>query len=133
LAWQVRAIRGAITAEANTEIAIATAVHELLDGIQAHNSLDLSAIVNVIFSVTTDLDVVFPAQIARSRPGWQDIPLLDLQQMHVVGSLPRCIRVLIQVNQPINSHQIQHIYLGEARHLRPDLEVTKKPTAETEC
>lgn len=133
MGWQVRAIRGAITAEANTEIAIARAVHELLDRIQTCNALDLSQIVNVIFSATADLDVVFPAQIARSRPGWQDIPLLDLQQMHVVGSLPRCIRVLIQVNQPMNAHQIQHVYLGGARHLRPDLEIANKPTAETEC
>ena len=52
---------------------------------------DLAA---VIFSVTSDLNAVFPAKAAR-RMGWTDVPLLDVAEIDVPGALPRCIRVLM--------------------------------------
>ena len=123
-AWRVRAIRGATTVEANSRTAITQAVTELLDAIETHNPLDPEDVVNVIFSATADLNAVFPAQIARQRPGWDQIPLLDVQQMAVAGSLPYCIRVLVQINTCRLQTQLHHVYLKGAGQLRPDLNLT---------
>lgn len=120
MGWRVRAIRGATTASENSVEAIREAVHELLDELEARNSLDMDEIVSVTFSVTRDLDVVFPAAIARERPHWANVPLLDVQQMHVEGSLERCIRFLIHFNTPDPTIEIYHPYLRQARNLRPD-------------
>lgn len=119
--WRVRAIRGATTASENTVAAIREAVHELLDELEAHNEIDPADIVSATFSVTRDLDRIFPAAIARERPHWANVPLLDVQQMHVEGSLERCIRFLIHINTCNPEQEIYHPYLRKARDLRPDL------------
>ena len=121
MGWRVRGIRGATTVEANTYSALERAVIELMEEIESQNDIDPREIVSATFSATTDIDVVFPAKIARSRSQWEHVPLLDVQQMYVKGSLERCIRVLIHVNTPLEQHQIKHIYLNGARDLRPDL------------
>jgi chorismate mutase len=118
--WKVRAIRGATTATENSMAAIREVVHELLDEIESRNDLDLSEVVNVTFSVTRDLDMVFPAAIARQRSHWQSVPLLDVQQMYVRTDLPFCIRCLIQFNTPDPALEVQHVYLRQAQALRPD-------------
>jgi chorismate mutase len=118
--WKVRAIRGATTASANTAKAIREVVTELIDAIETYNQLDPEDIISVIFTTTRDLDAIFPAGIARQRPHWQNIPLLDVQQMHVEGSLERCIRVLIYVNTLKSQQEIYHPYLQGARGLRED-------------
>jgi chorismate mutase len=120
VSWKVRGIRGATTASENSEAAIREVVTELLDEIEQRNQIDPEDIVSVIFTTTRDLDAVFPAAIARERPRWNYVPLLDVQQMHVEGSLERCIRVLIQVNTPLPQIEINHSYLREAEKLRPD-------------
>jgi chorismate mutase len=118
--WCVKAIRGATTASENTEEAIAAAVIELLQELESRNRLDPDRIVSVIFTATKDLDAVFPAAIARrSRPDWDNVALMDMQQMHVEGSLPRCIRFLIHANLPADV-LIYHPYLRGASNLRPD-------------
>jgi chorismate mutase len=118
---KVRGIRGAITAKDNTVPSIREAVTELLQGITTHNNLNPQDIVSVVFTVTQDLDAVFPAAIARELPTWKDVPLLDVQQMHVPGSLVLCIRVLIYINTDQPPGEIKHLYLREAEKLRPDL------------
>lgn len=120
MGWKVRAIRGATTVPENSVGAIREAVHELLDELEAHNQLDTNDIISATFSVTRDLDVIFPAAIARERPNWSNVPLLDVQQMYVVGSLERCIRFLIHVNVMDPEVEIYHPYLRHARSLRPD-------------
>ena len=119
--WKVRGIRGAITVSENSREAIADAIMELLDEIEAHNSFNSEDISCVFFTTTPDLDAVFPAAIARTRPGWNRVPLLDLQQMSVASSLSLCIRVLIQVNTTLSQSAIVHRYLRKAQYLRPDL------------
>ncbi len=123
--WRVQAIRGATTASANTVEAIREAVTELLDALETHNSLDPTHIISATFSVTRDLDAMFPASVARDRPNWQDVPLLDVQQMHVVGSLERCIRVLIHVQVSAPLTPIRHTYLRQAKDLRPDWSISE--------
>jgi chorismate mutase len=95
-------------------------VTELLDELEAHNQLDPDEIISAIFTTTQDLDAIFPAAIARERPQWDNVALLDVQQMHVEGSLERCIRFLIHVNMPVSHAKIYHPYLRQAKNLRPD-------------
>ncbi|MEY3750410.1 MAG: chorismate mutase [Cyanobacteriota bacterium] len=117
---QLRALRGATTAHANTSEAIAEAVAELLDALVERNQLQGSDLLSVTEKVTADLDACFPAAIARRRPGWDAVALLDCQQMAVAGDLPRCIRLL--AHAWLNSEQpVRHAYLREAARLRPDL------------
>lgn len=118
--WRVRAIRGATTVSENSVEAIREAVMELLDELEGHNQIDHDEIVSAIFTATRDLDAIFPAAIARERPNWDNVALLDLQQMHVEGSLKRCIRFLIHINTPVSQLEIYHPYLRHAKNLRPD-------------
>ena len=117
---QLRALRGATTASANSAEAISEAVAELLDALVARNNLQGSQVLSVTFSVTADLNAIFPAAIARRRDGWDGVALLDCQQMAVAGDLPRCIRLLahawLESGQPV-----RHAYLRDAARLRPDL------------
>ena len=62
--WKVRGIRGATTVTENTDIAIAISVNELLDEIETHNQFEAEDIVSVFFTVTTDLNAMFPAAAA---------------------------------------------------------------------
>jgi len=121
--WKVRGIRGATTVTENTKTAMAISVNELIDEIEAHNSFNPEDIVCVFFTVTTDLDAMFPAAAARKRPGWDHVPLIDIQQMKVQNSLERCIRILIQVNTLLPQSAIVHRYLRQAQALRPDLDI----------
>jgi chorismate mutase len=118
--WRVRAIRGATTVSENSVEAIREAVRELLDELEAHNRIDPEEIISATFSATKDLDAIFPATIARERSGWDNVPLLDVQQMHVEGGLERCIRFLIHFNTPTPHMPIYHPYLRQAKRLRPD-------------
>jgi chorismate mutase len=119
--WRVRGVRGATTVEENTIEAVRIAVLELMTAIAKSNNIDPKQIVSVTFSVTSDIDVMFPAQIARSQLQWEYVPLLDVQQMYVKGGLSKCIRVLMHINTLLEQDQICHVYLNRAKHLRPDL------------
>jgi len=115
-----RGIRGAICAQANEPAAILRATRRLLERIVAANDVSVDDVVSVIFTVTPDLDAVYPARVAREM-GWTEVPLLCMQEMAVDDSLPRCIRVLIHWNTNLAQDQIRHVYLGRAKGLRPDL------------
>ena len=121
--WKVRGIRGATTVAENTAAAMTEAVNELIDEIEAFNQIKAEDIVSVFFTTTSDLNAIYPAAVARKRPGWNYVPLIDVQQMYVRGSLQRCIRILIQVNSPLPQTAIIHRYLRQARNLRPDLSI----------
>ena len=121
VSWRVRGLRGATTVTENSSAAIAEAVKELFDVLEHKNKLVPEQIVSVIFSVTQDVNAIFPASVVRHRPGWDLVPLIDVQQMDVPGSLPRCIRVLIQFNTPLPQTALNPVYLRGAALLRPDL------------
>jgi chorismate mutase len=115
-----RGIRGATGVDANNAETIIAATRQLLERIVAANGLLVEDVVSVIFTATPDLDADYPARAAREM-GWAHVPLLCMQEMAVVGSLPRCIRVLVLWNTDLPPDQIRHVYLGRARALRPDL------------
>ena len=119
-----RGIRGAVTVKHNNAEEILEATRTLLQTIIEKNSLSggniTQDLVSVIFTATEDLDAVYPAVAAR-KMGWTNVPLLCMQEMEVAGSLRQCIRVLIHWNTARDQSEMQHIYLGSARALRPDL------------
>ncbi len=118
--WRVQAIRGATTVTENSVEAMTEAVMELLEAFETQNQLHPEQLISMTFSVTRDLDVIYPAAIARQRSGWDNVPLLDVQQMYVKGSLERCVRFMAYVNLPAQQTQIYHPYLRGAKDLRPD-------------
>lgn len=118
--WRLRAIRGATTVSENTVEAIQEALTEMLDELELKNQLEPTQIISATFSVTRDLDAIFPAAIARKRAYWDNVPMLDVQHMHVEGGLERCIRVLMHVNLPATQLYIWHPYMRHAKALRPD-------------
>jgi chorismate mutase len=114
----LRALRGAITVDANDADAILVATEELLNELIARNALEPERMVSCIFTCTADLDAAFPAEAAR-RLGLSSVPLLCAREIDVPGSLPRVIRVLVHCYA---EGEARHVYLREAASLRRDLE-----------
>jgi chorismate mutase len=117
---RARAIRGATTVERDTPEQIRRATRELLETIVDRNGITSADVISAIFTVTHDLTSEFPAHAAREL-GWLDVPLLCTLEIPVPGSLTRCIRVLLHVESDVPRTGIRHVYLHDARTLRPDL------------
>ena len=115
----VRAVRGATTVPHDDAFSIGMAVTELVSALRASNSLDDDEVISALFTVTPDLVSAFPAEAARLG-GWEGVPLLCASEIAVPGSLARCVRVLLHVNRSWGAPP-RHVYLREARALRPDL------------
>ncbi|HEX9891184.1 MAG TPA: chorismate mutase [Actinomycetota bacterium] len=111
-----RGIRGAITVEDG----VAQATARLLDALQEANGCRPDQMAAVVFTVTDDLPDANPAAAARAG-GWHDVPLLVVREHGGGPSLPRCLRVLALWNTARRQDQIQHVYLGGAEALRPDI------------
>ncbi len=116
----VRGIRGATTVAANTRDAILEAAMELLQEMVRLNEVEPEQVASIIFTTTQDLNAEFPAVAAR-QAGWTNVALECLHEMNVPGSLPRCLRILIHVNTDRSQQELTHVYLRDARALRPDL------------
>jgi chorismate mutase len=114
------ALRGANSVDANQANAILEATDLLVRELMERNRLEPDRMVSCIFTLTNDLDAEFPAVAAR-RLGLHRVPLLCAREVPVPGSLPRVIRVLVHYYAP-DGHEPHHVYLGEARSLRADLE-----------
>jgi chorismate mutase len=115
---QLRALRGAITVEANEADAILSATQELVRELMERNGLTPEALVSCIFTCTADLDAEFPAVAARDV-GLSTVPLLCAREIDVPGSLPRVIRVMVHCYA---EGPAKHVYLRDAVSLRRDLE-----------
>ncbi len=116
----VWAIRGATTVEADVPEEIAVRVTELLNALLEQNELSHNDLISIVFTATSDLVSMFPAAAARAM-GLGDVPLLCARELDVVGSTPRCLRVLAHVNSDRPRDELHHVYLHGARGLRDDL------------
>lgn len=114
----VYALRGAVQADADSGPAIISATSALITEMIARNGLESGAIISMLLTATADLRAAFPAQAAREL-GLTSVPLMCTVEMDVRGALPRVIRVLMHVNA--EQQPQQHVYLGGAAVLRPDL------------
>jgi chorismate mutase len=114
------ALRGATTVDVNESTAILGGTEELMRQIMDRNQIGPDDVVSCIFTMTDDLDAQFPAVAARGL-GFERVPLLCAREVPVPGALGHVIRVLIHYYAD-DAHRATHVYLGEARALREDLE-----------
>jgi chorismate mutase len=118
----VRGIRGATSVKADTRDEILAATRELVGEMLRVNQIaDFDEIASVLFTTTPDLTAVFPAEAAREL-GMNLVPLLCASEIGVPGRLPRCVRVLIHLNTDRPAREMVHVYLREAKSLRPDMQ-----------
>lgn len=120
---RLHAIRGATSVEENSAEAILAATEALMRALMARNDLEIDQFVSCIFTATNDLTAEFPAVAAR-RIGFDHVPLLCAREIEVPSSLERIIRVLAHYYAPAD-HVARHVYLGEARSLRADLDAAQ--------
>ncbi len=119
--YWLRGIRGATSVEHDDPEEIHAATRELLEEMLSANDItDFSVIASVFFTATPDLTSTFPAEGARAL-GMTMVPLLCFQEIAVQGRVPKCVRIMMQVNTTKGQHEVRHIYLRKARALRPDL------------
>lgn len=117
----VRGIRGATSVSVDSREAILEATRELLEEIIRANQLDhFEDIASIFFTTTPDLTATFPAEAAREL-GMNSVPLICASEINVPGRLAKCVRVLLQVNTDKPQKEMTHIYLREAKSLRPDV------------
>ena len=120
---RLHALRGATTVDQNEPQAILGATEWLLREILKRNELTAEAVVSCIFTLTADLDAEFPAVAARNL-GFDHVPLLCAREIPVPDALPRVIRVLMHYYAD-DGHTTKHVYLGDARGLRSDLDAAQ--------
>jgi chorismate mutase len=114
------ALRGANSVARNDADSILAATDELMREMMVRNELAPESMVSAIFTLTEDLDAQFPAVAARAI-GLSRVPLMCAREIPVPGSLPRVVRTLLHY-YAAEDHVPQHVYLGEAKVLRLDLD-----------
>ena len=118
----LRGIRGAITVAENSKKEIWKAAQSLITEIFNLNNIELENVGAIIFTSTKDLTAAFPtAGLRQMNADFNSVPLFDAQETFVNNSLPMCLRVLILVDSDKKLSEIRHVYLGDAKKLRPDL------------
>ncbi len=118
-----RGIRGATTTKENTKAAIVAETKSLLSKMLSQNAIKDEDIVSIFFSMTKDLNAIFPAVAAREL-NLSHTPLLCLNEVEVPNSVNHCIRILMHVNSTKAQSDITHVYLNEATTLRPEFAQT---------
>ena len=117
---RLRALRGAITVDANDADAIVGATEELVTAVMERNEIPPGDMVSCLFTCTPDLDAEFPAVAARNL-GLGAVPLLCAREIDVPGSMPKVIRLMLHCYAAEDSEP-RHVYLRDAVALRRDLE-----------
>ena len=122
-AMRLFALRGAISVERNDAQDILDATTELMREIMQRNALAPEQRRQLHLHRHQDLNAEFPAVAARAV-GFDGVPLLCAQEIPVPRSMPRVIRVLIHYHAD-EDHEPAHVYLGDARALRADLQAAQ--------
>jgi chorismate mutase len=117
---RVRAARGAICVAEDSADVVLSATERVLTAMLERNEVRREEIVSVFFTATDDLRSVFPAEAAR-RMGLGRVPLLCAREIAVEGSMPRVVRVLMQLHTERSQEDMVHVYLDGAESLRDDL------------
>lgn len=116
----VRAIRGATSLAADTVDEMDSAVAELLAAMLHRNGLIEADLISMFMTSTPDLTSCFPAAAAR-KYGLHEVPLMCAVEIDVPGAPQRIVRVMVHAETAIPRSEIQHVFLREAKVLRPDL------------
>jgi chorismate mutase len=116
----VRALRAAITVDADDPTEIRKRTTDLLGVLFDRNHLVADDVISILFTVTADLVSIPPATAAREF-GLVDVPLLCAQEMAADGGLARCVRMLLHVETDRSRAELSHVFLRGATSLRPEL------------
>lgn len=116
----VRAIRGATSLAADTIDEMDSAVAELLSTMMHRNGLLETDLISMFMTSTPDLTSCFPAAAAR-KYGLHEVPLMCATEIDVQGAPKRIVRVMLHVETAVPRNEIQHVFMREAKVLRPDL------------
>jgi chorismate mutase len=119
-AMYCRGVRGATTVESDSRDEILASTRQLLALMIRLNGIESRDVGSALFTTTVDVNAEFPALAARQL-GWLDVPLICTHELDVPGSLPRCIRILLNWNTTKSQQEITHVYIKDAVRLRPDL------------
>ena len=117
---KVRALRGAVTAEADTREEIIGITTELLEEMLDRNEVATDDVICITFTSTRDLTAEFPAAAVR-KIGLSHVPVMCARELDVEGALPMTVRVMMLLYTAKVREQLRHVYLKEARQLRTDL------------
>jgi chorismate mutase len=117
----LRGIRGAIQVEDNTGEDILKASIVLMQRLIEANKVQAKNVAAVFFTVTSDLNAAFPAEV-RKHLGWNSVPFLCSQEIPVPESMQKILRVLVLFETTLEQDEIRHQYIGATAALRPDLE-----------
>lgn len=118
----ITAIRGAITVENDSVEEITNATKELMTEIAQKNELNHEdkKIISILISTTADLTAMYPAAVLREM-GYNDAALFSSTEPNMRNSLPKCIRLMVNVASYKDILEPKHVYLRKAQILRPDL------------
>ncbi len=114
------AIRGAITVDRNNKDEILKNTKKLILEMEKANNIQREKVISIIFTATKDLNADYPAKAARLL-GYIHTGLMCFNEMDVVNSLERCIRIMILYDGEFCQGEVKHVYLKDAKILRPDL------------
>lgn len=117
---KIISIRGATTIEDNNEEKIIQGTKDLLLEMQNKNNLNKDNVISILFSSTKDLNAEYPAKAARLL-GYTQCGLMCFNEMEVVGSMKKCIRIMILCEDSLEQKDVKHVYLKDTKTLRPDL------------
>ena len=113
---EMKVIRGAVNLSEDTVSEVRDGVFELLDAVVENEPLKSCDIVLFLVSATPDIRSVYPCRYVREY-GFDQVPLLCVQEMDIGDSMPMTIRFLIQVE---NAEGRDFIYIRDTVSLRGD-------------
>ena len=116
----IKAVRGAVQVTADEKEQIVSQIKEMVGMIITENSIEEKDI-SIFFSITADLKSVNPAAALRRGGVFSETPLFCMQEPDTIDALPMTVRALITADGFSERDCVDHIYLGGARKLRPDL------------
>jgi chorismate mutase len=113
----VRAVRGATQVERDDAEHVLARTRELVRQVLLRNGLTPADLISVVFTATPDIASVAPALAARQL-GLHDVALICAQEMLVVGSMPRVVRLLAHVHTERSNAELVNVYLNGTELLR---------------
>lgn len=117
----IHAVRGAVTLSEDSPRAMEESLEELWSALMKENHLHYSDIINVFFTLTTDIHAANPARVTRKMMGWDMVAMLCSTEPEIRGFPGLCVRVLVQFETDRPVDRLHHVYLRGAASLRPDL------------
>lgn len=116
----VRALRGAITVDADDPDEITRRTIALLETVFERNDLHEQDVISILFTVTDDIRSLPPAAAAR-KLGLTDVPLLCVLEMPSEVGPDLCVRLMLHIETDRARDELRHVFLRGATVLRPEL------------